>query len=378
MMQLSDIVGQDLAVGQLARTLDGTRRPHAYMFCGPVGVGRRTTAESLAAVLLCRQREHMANDGRIAGLDPDAMIPRACGVCSSCRAFESGAHGDYHLVERELARHSSSQETRGRKLQDLPIQVIREFVIGPAGMTAAMGRGRVFVIREAELMSNAAQNSLLKTLEEPPPGVTLILLCRSDSQLLPTTRSRCSVVRFGSLPQSFVAERLAAADVEFGEARFWAAYTNGSLGESLRLAASDLYGFKRQLVDRLAAMTESVDVDLADALVTQADAMADATIAANKQLARTVAIRNAAGVLLGLLASVYRDAMRVACDCGGERIHEDQGEQIDRIAAALGEAAADIVDQMARYEQLLWRNVNAKILWDNVMITCATGAPLQV
>jgi len=378
MMQLPDIVGQDRAVGQLVQILDGPRRPHAYVFCGPVGVGRRTTAEALAATLLCQQPRYARNAGHVSSLDPDVQIPVPCGTCGSCASFDAGTHPDYHLVERELARHSASPETRSRKLQDLPIQVIREFVIGPAGRTATLGRGRVFVIREAELMSNAAQNALLKTLEEPPAGVTLILLCRSDSQLLPTTRSRCAVVRFCSLDRSFVVERLAAADVEPAEAEFWAGYTDGSLGESLRLAAAGLYDFKRDLVDRLAGLSESFDPDLADRLASQAEALADAAVAANKQLSRTVATRNGAGVLLGLLSSVYRDAMRVATGRVGERIHADQPRSIDRIAAALGPAAAGIVNQMARYEQLLWRNVNPKALWDNVMITCATGAPLEV
>ncbi len=370
MIRLCDIVGQDAAIDRLARILSGDRRPHAYIFAGPTGVGRRTTAEALAAVLLCEQPRRAAGE---------SSPPEPCGNCNSCRMLDAGVHGDFHPVSRESARFSADSRTRSSKMQELSISVVREFVIDPANRAAGQGRGRVFIIREAELMSIAAQNALLKTLEEPPPGVTLILICRSPEELLPTTRSRCSLVRLGPLPFVFVAERLTASGVEAAESRFWAAYTTGSVGAGLRLAESDLYAFKCDVVTRLAALTESVDADLGDLLVARAEALADRAVAADKQLARTLATRQAAGILLGLLASVYRDAMRHAAGGHAVLIHQDQTDAIARIAAAVGAVpCADIVAQMARYEQLLWRNVNAKTLWDNVMITCATGAPLEV
>ncbi|NLF33141.1 MAG: hypothetical protein GX591_19930 [Planctomycetes bacterium] len=363
-MALRDIVGQDRAVAQLARMVASPRRPHAYLFTGPTGVGRRTAAEALAALWLCRHA------------DDDALA--ACGRCASCAALAAGTHPDYHFIHKELALHSEDARTRDSKMQDLGIQVIREFLIAPASQAAGMGRGRVFVVREAETMNLAAQNALLKTLEEPPPNVRLILLARSERELLPTIRSRCALIRFGSLPWSLVAERLTAGGVAPAEAQFWAAYTNGSLGEAMRLAAADLYAFKRELVDRLAGLVESVDADLSDRLLDQSDAIGEAVVAANRRLAKTVATRAAGGLLLGLAASVYRDAMREAAGVSGQRIHADQAAAIERIAGAMGPAAARIVDQMARYEQLLWRNVNPKPFWDNVVLSCATAAPLDV
>ncbi|MFW6154032.1 MAG: ATP-binding protein, partial [Planctomycetota bacterium] len=365
---LRDIVGQDRAVAQLARMVAPPRRPHAYLFAGPPGVGRRTTAEALAAMWLCRDRE--------AG-DTDAL-PAACGRCAGCTTMAAGTHPDYHFVYKELALHSEDQRTRDSKMQGLGIQVIREFLIAPAAQAATMGRGRVFVVREAEMMNREAQNALLKTLEEPPPDVKLILLARSERELLPTIRSRCALIRFGALPWSRVAERLIGDGVAPAEAQFWAAYTNGSLGEALRLAATDLYAFKCELVDRLAGLVESVDADLSDRLLAQSEAIGEAVVADNKRLAKTVATRRAGGLLLGLVASVYRDAMREAAGVAGRKVHADQAAAVGRIAGGFGPAAGRIVDQMARYEQLLWRNVNPKPFWDNVVLTCATAAPLDV
>jgi len=379
MLDLADIVGQDAAVAQLVLTIGKARRPHAYIFAGPVGVGRRTTAEALAKVLLCERPTQSTNSGRITQLGDEAVIPAACRQCTSCRAMELQTHADYQLVTKELARYSADPDVRARKMQGLGIEVVREFIIDAAGRRSAFGRGRFFVVSQAQLMSQPAQNALLKTLEEPPPDVTLILICQSLTELLPTTRSRCAVVRFGPLPVEFVARKLVEGGVASAEARFWSEYTQGSLGRSQRLAAAGLYKTKCELLQRLAELTESVDADLGDWLNRQAELLADATTVTDKQLARSLATRQGTGLLLGLLASVYKDAMVSSAGWHTPLVHADQADKIGRIADAFtAEVAADVVMQLARYEQLLWRNVNPKTVWDNVVITCATGAPLDV
>lgn len=379
MPDLFDIHGQDAALAELSRMLGGSRRPQAYIFAGPEGVGRRTTAEALAKILLCHQPGRDPNAGRLKGLDDAALLTLACGQCPSCRTFEAGTHGDYQLVYKELARYSSDPRVRTRVMQDLGIDVIREFLIDAAQRHSSQGGGRVFVIREAELMNTAAQNALLKTLEEPPPRVTIILLCGSPGELLPTIRSRCGLVRFGPLPREFVVERLTAAGTGEAEARFWAGYTDGSLGQSLRLAGGELYPFKRELVERLAGLVEQVDPDLGDWLAAAAEKRADALVAADKQLAKTLATRRASETLLGLIAGTYRDAMVLAAGRGEGLVHSDQPDCIVRIAEALGlDRCTDVVSQLAEYARLLWSNLNAKIIWDNVVISCATGATLDV
>ncbi len=373
MVQFTDIVGQDAALGRLGRMLNGDRRPHAFIFAGPAGVGRRTTAEAMAAVLLCAKP---VDAPPLAGQTEPRRI--ACGLCPSCRTFEAGTHADYHPITKELARFSSDPSVRSRVMQDLSIAVIREFLLGPSNRRATMGHGRVFVIQKAWQMSAAAQNAMLKTLEEPPPGVTLVLICLSPEQLLPTTRSRCALVRFGPLPIEFVTERLVGGGMGAEEARFWAGYTNGSIGQSVRLAEADLYGLKCDLLDRLAGLTDTVDPDLPEWLAAKATDQAQAATAVDKQLAQSLATRQGISSVLGLMASVYRDAVSLAA--GREKIvHAEQPEPIGRIAGALGlDKAAEIVAQLGRYEQLLWRNVNAKVLWDNVVITCTTAAPLRI
>jgi DNA polymerase-3 subunit delta' len=251
---------------------------------------------------------------------------------------------------------------------------VRQFLIEPAYRAAGGGRGKVFVVVESEIMSHHAQSALLKTLEEPPGGVTIILLCTREEDLLATTRSRCQVVRFRPLPLDFVADALAGHGVEPAEARFWAALTDGSLGRSRRLAETGLYALKRKLVGQLAEASP-----LGEQLVAAVEKRAKAEAAGEEGLAGTVASRRAGELLLGLLASVYRDALRVACGVGGPVAHADQRAEVEALARRFGpDRLGEILAQLSRYEQLLWRNLNAKLLWHNVAATCASAAPLEV
>src|SRR5271156_3969106 len=158
MLTFDDIIDQDAAVTQLRRSAKVDRLPHGLLFSGPVGVGKATTAAALAGWFLC---EH-----------PVGELP--CEKCESCRAFIAGIHPDYHVITKELIRyHDKTGKSKGI---DLSINVIRPELIEPANHKAVMGTGKVFVVEQSDLMSAAAQNSLLKTLEEPAGRTIIVLL----------------------------------------------------------------------------------------------------------------------------------------------------------------------------------------------------------
>ena len=369
MLQLRDIVGQDAAITHLGGVLSGTRRPHAFIFAGPIGIGRRTTAEALAGALLCSQ-------------PADASETEACGDCDDCRMMTAGTHPDFHPVAKELAAYHSDSAVRSRVMQELSIDVIRQFLIAPAGQAPSRGRGKVFVVSEAELMSVAAQNALLKTLEEPPRGVTIVLLCRQTDQLLATTLSRCALVRFGPLPAEFVTDGLVSRGVEAAEASFWARSTAGSIGRSIRLAEAELYPIKQELTESLADLPPGGDEDLAERLVKLTDELAEAAVAATREadgstLSKALATRQATGTLLQLIASAFQDALTLAVGADRPLCHADQAECIEGIARRMSASQlADVIEQLSAFERMLWQNVNAKIVWDNAVITCASAAPL--
>ena len=149
----------------IANRRDG-RIAHAYLLAGPSGVGKRQLALTMAAGLLCQSPE--------AGL--------ACGRCRSCRLRIAGSHPDWRLVE---------PEAQGGVLK---IDAIRD-LIDYSHLTSQYGDHRVVILHPAEAMNRASANALLKTLEEPPPGVVLILVSHDMAGLPVTIRSRCRIER---------------------------------------------------------------------------------------------------------------------------------------------------------------------------------------
>jgi DNA polymerase III subunit delta' len=153
-----------------ARALVEVRPPHAVLIVGPGSVGKTTLAEDLAAGLLCLAR-------------PDE---RPCRVCRSCRLMASGNHPDLHRLAPE---GPGGQIVIGDSGRPAP-RGVRNLVAELAYLPVEGGR-RVALIEHAERMNEDAQNALLKTLEEPPLGVSLILCADEEDRLLPTVRSRC-------------------------------------------------------------------------------------------------------------------------------------------------------------------------------------------
>ena len=384
MPELLDIIGQDPTVAQLQLHLAGRRPPHAYLFVGPDGVGRRTTAIALAKAKLCHTPVTRPNAGKLDQLPNDTTLTEACGCCETCRTIDAGSCADFQLVYKELAQFHKDPQVRARKMQNLGIDVIRSFLIEPACRSGAGGLGKVFIVLEAELMSIAAQNALLKTLEEPPDGVTIILITSRRDQMLPTTLSRCTTITFSLLPEQFVLNALAQAGIAPTEAAFWARYTYGSIGRAIELAGMEMFHAKQDLLEQLGSLPAAGKAGLSDELSKTCEAIAKSIIEKVKagpggELSKQLATRRAAGVMLELIASIYRDAMALACQAAGPLVHSGQTSDIAAIAERFSPAElAEIIEQLSRYEQLLWRNVNPRTVWDNVAITCATAAPLGV
>jgi DNA polymerase III subunit delta' len=396
LLHLRDIVGQAPAVERLRKAIELSRLPHALLFWGPAGVGKQATAKALAAAMLCSGRSTAAN-GAAAAPAPNAHPVDACGHCEDCRMVEAGTHPDFNLVYKELAAFHEDSSVRDRVMQALSIDVVRSFLIAPAASAPSRGRAKIFVVLDAELMSDDAQNSLLKTLEEPPSRVTIILMAERPEELLATTRSRCSLVRFDPLPAEFVARKLREAGIEEAEARFWAGLTGGSAGEALRLAKEDLgtatvkeglYQVKRKLLADIAVLGQG-ESGLAETLGKITEGLAESAIrrakaATGAEMSKTLATRQGVAVVLQILASAAGDAMAVRC---AERqgtnppplVHADQTAEIQAFAHRFTpDQLAEILEQLAEFERLLWRNVNPKLLWDNAVITLSSAAPLRV
>lgn len=166
--------GQAVALEAIAPMIRG-QAPHAILLVGPDGVGKTTLAVDLAAGLLCEA-------------DPGL---RPCRSCRGCRMVDHDGHPDLHRLGpvgpgRQVVIGGADAKYRG--VRDL----IAELALMPVE-----GRARVAIIEAAERMNEDAQSALLKTLEEPPVGVVIVLCADQETRLLPTVRSRCARIRLG-------------------------------------------------------------------------------------------------------------------------------------------------------------------------------------
>jgi DNA polymerase-3 subunit delta' len=171
--------GQPAALDSIRAMLGSGGAPHAVLLTGPPGVGKTTLALDLAAGLLC-----------IGATGAD----RPCGTCRGCRMAASGNHPDLH----RLAPGGPGGQIRIGRRDDAEPGTIRRLVAELA-LLPVEGGARVAILERAERMNEDAQSALLKTLEEPPPGVTIVLCADDEEQLLDTVRSRCARVRLGSV-----------------------------------------------------------------------------------------------------------------------------------------------------------------------------------
>ena len=220
-MPFAEIIGQDRAVDALRAAVRRGGLHHAYLFAGPAGVGKGTVARLLAQAANCERA------------DGDA-----CGACAPCRKIARGVHPDVLVVERErdMARAGRWEPKGGRTpSRDIVVDQVRELVDRRLSLRRFEGRRRFVLIDPADAMNPQAQNAILKTLEEPPPDTTLVLVSSSADGLLPTVRSRCLRLPFAPLPDALLVERLAAAGRTPEEARLATTLAAGSLGKALAL-----------------------------------------------------------------------------------------------------------------------------------------------
>ncbi len=174
--KFSEIVGQDHVKRILMRALEEGRVSHAYIFAGPRGTGKTTTARILAKALNCERRKG----------------PEPCGECHACRAIDEGTFMD--VVELDAASNRGIDEIRR----------IRE----AASYRPIEGKYKVYIIDEVHMLTREAFNALLKTLEEPPQHVVFVLATTDLEKVPQTIVSRCQVLEFRNLPDDPIVERL--------------------------------------------------------------------------------------------------------------------------------------------------------------------------
>ncbi len=232
-MPLRAIRGHRHLVELLAGAVGRQALPPTMLFDGPSGVGKRLTALAVAQAVNCLKPVAFAG-----GRD-------GCGECVSCRKIARGAHPDVVVI---------APEDGG----SIKIETVRDEVLQKTGFRPFEGRARVFIVDEADAMIVNAQDALLKTLEEPPPGSIFILISATADSLLPTVRSRSYRLRFGRLSESEVASVLQQAH-GFSEpdARAASAIADGSVGRALAAGEGELADARENAAELLLAVARA-------------------------------------------------------------------------------------------------------------------------
>jgi DNA polymerase-3 subunit delta' len=296
-MPFSKILGQEKAKAFLRQVMAKQKIPHAYLFAGIPGIGKTTTAMSLAMALNCRQ-------------PPNGD---SCGRCVSCRQMMDGNAPDFVSIAPD-----------GKNIKiDQVRSLNRSLAFAPVS-----GQYRVCIFQKAETMTDEAANSFLKTLEEPPPGNILILNATEPLDLLPTIVSRCQKVGFQPLSRDEITHWLQdKQDVDEEAARILAALSRGSLGRALGMWEENFLEKRQEWIYKLLNLTGLSDAETLSLALECADA--------HRQPGRNAAYIQETGLteILDMWEGWYRDLLVLKAESDeGLIINVDFSQKLKKMA----------------------------------------------
>jgi DNA polymerase-3 subunit delta' len=319
-------IGHDSLLSLLTRSLQAGTTAHAYLFTGPPQVGKRTLALDLAKALNCECRT--ADDG-------------PCGECRSCRRIAEGKHSDVLTVSIE-----SDAETSRKSIGIGQVREIGKFV----SLEPFEGRMRCVIIDGCETMTTEAANAFLKTLEEPPPAVTLMLIADHEESLLETIRSRCQRLALSPLPRDVIAGALTARwKTPPEQADLLAGLARGRLGWAV--AALEDESVLAERSETLEKIHELINAG-------RSDRFAYAATLANRFGKDRPAVMTA----LDLWREWWRDALLVAAGTGRAVTNSDDLPAIEEAAGRVPLARiVTFLEALERTGVYLQQNVNARL-----------------
>ena len=323
-MLFDAIIGHTQPKRFIQAALGSGRLAHALLFHGEDRIGKRLTARVLAQAINCEAESR-------------STPPDACGVCRSCHQIEAGSHPDVTM----LSATSGKGETEQIR------EIESRFIYRPL-----IGAQKIVILDNADLLRQEAANSLLKTIEEPPPDSLIILITARPASLLPTIRSRCQEVRFAPLAVAQVEEALCRRrGLAKPDAQFLAMLSGGRLGFALE---ADAKAFRAQQTAFLQLVSPEILKSIGGLLN-----VCESTIKSEQP-----------EQVFGWVAAWFRDLAIVKI--GGNRqrlINQDQAAELDRLAARLSlEKILDLAEFVESMERGLERNLNNQLMLEGLLL----------
>ena len=331
----SEIIGQERAIEFLKRVMARGKIPHAYLFAGISGIGKTTSALALTQAMNCQER----------------MNEEGCGRCQSCRQVRSGNFPDLVFVEPD------GQNIKIEQIRDLN----RALSFKPIS-----GRYRVSIIRQAEMMTDEAANSLLKTLEEPPKFNILVLNVTEPRALFPTIVSRCQKVLFRPIPVRAIADWLMAnQDLEEEKASVLARISEGSLGRAIRMCDGSFFKQREEYLSDLIQLPG----------LSSEQALERALVYTRKEKRRGPDARGKGGLglfdLLNIWKSWYRDLLFMKLKCPTDfLINVDFSQKLQNISRHFNiEGLMESFFIIDRSQRDLRENRNLDLMMENTILS---------
>lgn len=235
MSEFTEILGNSKNIEHLSDAFTRGKLSHAYIINGPAGSGKKTLVNYISAGILCEQMHDDSPSGQqdlfsafgMSAPKKRTLSDGPCRSCSACAKTASDNHPDIIRLKREKEKVIS--------VKDIRQQIIADMAIKPY-----YGTYKIYIIENAQLMNENAQNALLKTIEEPPEYGIIFLLTENADALLDTIRSRCIRLDMARLTREDVTGQLVRRyDMPVSKAEAFAAFSGGNLGKALHMAEAD-------------------------------------------------------------------------------------------------------------------------------------------
>lgn len=324
-MDFKKIVGHEDIIGHFKSSIEMGKVAHAYILNGETDSGKKMLARTFARTLQCEK----------GGVDP-------CGECQSCKQAKSGNHPDIIMVNHE-------------KPNVISVDDIRKQLVDTMGIRPYKSRYKIYIIPDAQLMNQQAQNALLKTIEEPPEYGIVILLTSNISKILQTVVSRCMVLNTKPVRERDMLNYLIRElGLDQDKAYFCLDFAQGNLGKAIKLAANDEYV---QVINSVVSVLKNIqDLDVEDLAVA---------------LNQIEQFKLSMDDYLDLMMMWYRDALMLKVTGNVDKLlFKGEYSSLKKQAAILSyKAIDDKIDAIAKAKMRLDVNANFDITMELLLLT---------
>jgi DNA polymerase III subunit delta' len=329
--------GQDDLIALFEKAFKQKNLSHAYLLTGPLHVGKTTLAYDLARAINCT------------GENPP------CNECASCQRINKRVHSDVMEISLDIIPDQKKPESKNRT--EIGIDEIKTLQ-QMASLPPYEGKNKIFIINGVDHISAEAANSLLKTLEEPFPGVVLILLASDESKIMPTIVSRCQRIRLKPVSQGSILKMLQSSyNLEGEKARLLSRLSRGCPGLAITAATDENTVARRTRIIDESIFLPGANIDERFSFIAMLE---------NRQ--RGAEWRKAAEELLNTWISYWRDVLLIKAGCPEDITNLDYIPQLEEYAGKLQiPEIKSFISRLTGSLELISKNANIRLVMEVLM-----------